>query len=234
MSKNKLIKLIISALVLVLFIVFSAHIVLDDGNIIGIKTSSIKTLLGLDKKIETATKKYSTEKDRYNQTVKSIETAKEEYNKEKAKYDAISEETLEGIRQAIKKEEYNIEYMWIRLGNYAKTNNLSIVLVEPGGSAQTETPADNNTSSSTTTTTSSSTEAEQKSQENKIPATKTATSTALKVQITGNYLNISNFIYEVESDTELRFKLDNISMEYVGNNNIKSTFDVKNLIMLKK
>ena len=43
-----------------------------------------------------------------------------------------------------------------------------------------------------------------------------------------NTTNIS-----IENDTELRFKLDNISMEYVSGTTIKTTFDVKNMIIKK-
>lgn len=233
MSKNKLITLIVSCVVLILLLLLVTFMLINDSEVLGIKVSSIKTLLGLNEKINEATENYETEKTNYNSTIKKLETAKDEYAKEKTKYDAISQETIEMIKQAIKKEQYNIEYMWIKLGNYAKTNNLSIVLVEPGGSGSSsqESKVSDETSKSSVESSSDTKENIEKTSTN---SAITSSSDTLKVEITGNYLNISDFIYEVESDTELRFKLDNISMEYVGNNNIKATFDVKNLIMLKK
>lgn len=233
MSKNKLITLIVSCVVLILLLLLVTFMLINDSEVLGIKVSSIKTLLGLNEKINEATENYETEKTNYNSTIKKLETAKDEYAKEKTKYDAISQETIEMIKQAIKKEQYNIEYMWIKLGNYAKTNNLSIVLVEPGGSGSSsqESKVSDETSKSSVESSSDTKENIEKTSTN---SPITSSSDTLKVEITGNYLNISDFIYEVESDTELRFKLDNISMEYVGNNNIKATFDVKNLIMLKK
>lgn len=233
MSKNKLITLIVSCVVLILLVLLVTFMLINDSEVLGIKVSSIKTLLGLNEKINEATENYETEKTNYNSTIKKLETAKDEYAKEKTKYDAISQETIEMIKQAIKKEQYNIEYMWIKLGNYAKTNNLSIVLVEPGGSGSSsqESKVSDETSKSSVESSSDTKENIEKTSTN---SAITSSSDTLKVEITGNYLNISDFIYEVESDTELRFKLDNISMEYVGNNNIKATFDVKNLIMLKK
>lgn len=233
MSKNKLITLIVSCVVLILLVLLVTFMLINDSEVLGIKVSSIKTLLGLNEKINEATENYETEKTNYNSTIKKLETAKDEYAKEKTKYDAISQETIEMIKQSIKKEQYNIEYMWIKLGNYAKTNNLSIVLIEPGGSGSSsqESKVSDETSKSSVESSSDTKENIEKTSTN---SPITSSSDTLKVEITGNYLNISDFIYEVESDTELRFKLDNISMEYVGNNNIKATFDVKNLIMLKK
>ena len=233
MSKNKLITLIVSCVVLILLLLLVTFMLINDSEVLGIKVSSIKTLLGLNEKINEATENYETEKTNYNSTIKKLETAKDEYAKEKTKYDAISQETIEMIKQSIKKEQYNIEYMWIKLGNYAKTNNLSIVLIEPGGSGSSsqESKVSDETSKSSVESSSDTKENIEKTSTN---SPITSSSDTLKVEITGNYLNISDFIYEVESDTELRFKLDNISMEYVGNNNIKATFDVKNLIMLKK
>ena len=35
----------------------------------------------------------------------------------------------------------------------------------------------------------------------------------LQIQVTGSYLDLSDFIFEVENDDELNFKLDNILME---------------------
>ena len=46
-------------------------------------------------------------------------------------------------------------------------------------------------------------------------------------------MNTSDFIFEVENDTSLRFKLDNISMDYVQGTTIKTTFDVKNITVNK-
>ena len=55
----------------------------------------------------------------------------------------------------------------------------------------------------------------------------------MKIQVKGSYMDISDFIFEVENDKALRFKLDNISIEYVSGTTIKANFDVKNLIIKK-
>ena len=46
-------------------------------------------------------------------------------------------------------------------------------------------------------------------------------------------MNVSDFVFAVENDNELKFKLDNISMEYLSGTSIKATFDVKNMIIKK-
>ena len=42
--------------------------------------------------------------------------------------------------------------MWIKLGNYAKKNNLEIVMVEPGGKQSTNTNNNNSSSNSGSST----------------------------------------------------------------------------------
>ena len=55
----------------------------------------------------------------------------------------------------------------------------------------------------------------------------------MKIQLQGSYIDISDFIFEVENDDELKFKLDNIRIEYVEGTTIKATIDVKNTIIVK-
>ena len=133
----------------------------------------------------------------------SLENAKSSYSTEKSKYEAISEETLTTINTATQDEEYNIEYMWVSLGNYAKENNLTILLYEPGASADGSQELSNRTNQT------------------------------LRVKVQGTYLNVAEFFYQVEQDKALRFNLDNIRMEYISNNDISAIFEVKDLILNK-
>lgn len=223
----------------------------------------------------------SAAQDTYYSTVNKLESTEEEYNKQKNKYNSISDETVDIIKEATTEESYNIDYMWITLGNYAKKNNLEIVLVEPGGTASSNSSNDtkssnssssnssntNNATTTTTTTTTTNTNTNTNTNSNANTNTNTNSTTAntstsgnastasnnsttngtnstgnnsdsnsgsvLKVQITGSYMNISDFIFEIENDTSLRFKLDNISMDYVEGTTIKTTFDVKNVVVNK-
>ena len=55
----------------------------------------------------------------------------------------------------------------------------------------------------------------------------------IKITIKGRYANVADFVFDVENDKSLRFKLDNIKMTYAGDNEIQATFDVLSLSVLK-
>lgn len=57
--------------------------------------------------------------------------------------------------------------------------------------------------------------------------------TGIKVTVKGRYANVADFVFDVENDKALKFKLDNISMTYSENNQIQATFDVLSLSVLK-
>ena len=56
---------------------------------------------------------------------------------------------------------------------------------------------------------------------------------AIRIVVRGRYANVADFVYDVENDKELKFRLDNIKMSYKSNNQIEATFNVLNL-QLKK
>ena len=234
---------------------------------------SVQNLIQKYGEAKKADTELSAAQDTYYSTIQKLEGAQDEYNKQKNKYNSISDETIDIIKEATTEESYNIEYMWITLGNYAKKNNLEIVLVEPGGTATTDTSSDaknsngsNSNNSATTTTTTTTTNTNNTTANNTATTTNNTTTnnstnsnatttnnnqtstdgtnstsdnttsssgSALKVQLKGSYMNVSDFIFEIENDTSLRFKLDNISMDYVEGTTIKTTFDVKNVVVNK-
>jgi hypothetical protein len=256
--KNLLISISIIVVSLGLLTLFA----LVDINLGPIKISSISTIMSEHDNVVKAQASLTAEENNYKNTLKNLENEKNNYSTEKQKYEAISDETVSVIKEATKQQNYSIEYMWIKLGNYAKTNNLGIVLVEPGGTqgsgtngtntstnTTTTTPAANSsttTSNTTSSTNNSTTGAENTSSTGNDGTTlppaantdgenteETQTDNVLKIQVTGSYINVSDFIFEVENDKDLKFKLDNISIEYVSGRTIKATFDVKNTIILK-
>lgn len=256
--KNLLISISIIVVSLGLLTLFA----LVDINLGPIKISSISTIMSEHDNVVKAQASLTAEENNYKNTLKNLENEKNNYSTEKQKYEAISDETVSVIKEATKQQNYSIEYMWIKLGNYAKTNNLGIVLVEPGGTqgsgtngtntstnTTTTTPAANSsttTSNTTSSTNNSTTGAENTSSTGNDGTTlppaantdgenteETQTDNVLKIQVTGSYMNVSDFIFEVENDKDLKFKLDNISIEYVSGRTIKATFDVKNTIILK-
>lgn len=252
---------IIISIIDVIIILLIALLALADINIGPIHLSSIKSIMAQDKKVKAAEAELDTAKTLYEAAVTGLESQKAKFEKEKGQYDAISDDTVNIIKEATAKENYSIEYMWIKLGNYAIKNNLSIVLVEPGGASDTSsaTKTDSTESGETTSTpvssssqattnqtttnqatdsTSQSSASDTVQSANKSDdATDTDTSDAngdktLKINISGTYMNVSDFIFEVENDSELKFKLDNISMQPTGDG-VSATFDVKNMIIVK-
>lgn len=257
---------IIISVIDVIIILLIALLALADINIGPIHLSSIKSIMAQDKKVKAAEAELDTAKTLYEAAVTGLESQKAKFEKEKGQYDAISDDTVNIIKEATAKENYSIEYMWIKLGNYAIKNNLSIVLVEPGGASDTSsaTTTDSTESGETTstpvssssqattnqattnqTTTNQATDSTGQSSASDTvqsanksdDATDTDTSDAngdktLKINISGTYMNVSDFIFEVENDSELKFKLDNISMQPTGDG-VSATFDVKNMIIVK-
>lgn len=194
------------------------------------KIVSPQSLMSQYNSIKDMNSKLDTSKTNYETSLKAVETAKSEYTKQKEKYEAITDETISIIKDATADEQYNIDYIWVQIGNYAKANNLVLSLIEPGGSSQTATDTSSNTS--TTTGTNSQVTSESKGTDTQSATTSTTTkspSNELSIKVVGNYTDVSDFIFELENDVELRFKLDKIKMEYAGNNQITATFAVKNI-----
>ena len=54
----------------------------------------------------------------------------------------------------------------------------------------------------------------------------------VQINVIGRYQDIANFVFEVENDNELRFKLDNMSMTYNSDNKVSTTFDVLGMEVL--
>jgi hypothetical protein len=242
-------KMIIISSILGVTVILIVLLMLLGANLIIVKIPSISSLLGEYGLVKKSEKDLSTAQGTYYTTVSNLEKAENDYSKQKNKYNSISDETINVIKEATTEESYNLEYMWIKLGNYAKKNNLEIVMVEPGGKQSTNTnnnsssgsSTNNTNSNSTTTTTTTTTTSSSTTNNSTDPSTNnssdasasTSSSSALKIEVKGSYMNISDFIFEVENDTSLRFKLDNISMDYVEGTTVKASFDVKNIVINK-
>lgn len=236
-------KMIIISSILAVSVILLLVFMLLGVNFGAFRIPSVSYILDEYNLAKKSEKELTSTQDMYYSTVNNLEKSQTEYNRQKNKYNSISDETIDVIKEATTEETYNLEYMWIKLGNYAKKNNLEIVMVEPGGQISSQsgdnnssTTADNTSNTTTTTTTTTTTNnnttttaGNQTSNTN----TTSSDSSALRIQVTGSYMNTSDFIFEVENDTALRFKLDNISMDYVEGNTIKTSFNVKNIVINK-
>ncbi len=160
----------------------------------------------------------------YQAKLTELDTNKTKYTEEKRKYDAITQETLDIIKEATVVEEFNIDYMWIKLGHYANTNNLSLVLVEPGGE-QIDDSSDESTKDTITSEDFDTTITSPEGSINDLDE--------FSIMLVGNYSDLAKFVFDVENDVELKFKLDKINMTYADNNDVSATFVVKNLVFVK-
>ena len=166
-----------------------------------------------------------------NQNAKNnLAESKTSYDVAKEKYENTDKSTIEIVQDATKEEKYFIEYLWIVLGNYAKANNVGISIITPGSVVEQEKSED----------TADANKEENKDDETTTESTKTeieqslaAISNGVKIMVEGRYANVADFVFDVENDKSLRFKLDNIKMAYAGDNQIQAVFDVLSLSVLK-
>lgn len=241
------VKVIICTIIFLVCGALIALFALIDIDLSAIKLSSIQGIIEKKENLITLEKNLENAENKYSSTKKTFESTKTEFETAKSKYEAISDETISMIKEATTEENYDIEYMWIKLGNYAAINNLSIVMVEPGGKVEevvstedtktTTTPTTTPTTPTAATTPSTATPAATTADGAEVPTNQTSientSDTLLTVTIEGSYLNMSDFVFEVENDKELRFKLDNIEITYVSGTTIRAKFNVKNVIILK-
>lgn len=203
-----------------IIIICIALVILMVNNDLDLYLFKIYSTSSLDSKKEELEKEQANldlKRTEHKTALKNLESAKSDFSKQKEKYEAISDATIASLKEATRGEEYNLEYMWIQLGNYAKANNLKISLYEK----EETTSSDDKTKTESNASTSSSKESEDSILE------------TLKIQVVGTYLNVSEFIFNIENDNTLRFKLDNIRMEYSEKNDIKAIFDIKGLSLNK-
>lgn len=250
MDKNlvKIIGLIVGLIVCVGLLVYF----LIAGVKLGpINAVSISGIAELGESVEKAKLDFERSQTSYDSTLQSLDRIKKEFNSEKEDYELISDEKIKAVKEATKEEEYMIEYLWITLGNYATKHNLEVAIVEPGGAAggsqmgttgagsvtdvSTGTGIEGNASGVTNTPPASSrpTGEEQEEQTSSVTSGLTASADALTVQVKGSYIDLADFVFEVENDKSLRFRLDNIKMSSAGGTQVITSFNVKDFTVLK-
>ena len=123
----------------------------------------------LDKNID---KLIDLNKREMNNATAHVENEMKNYETKKQKYDMLAASaSREEIAEANKEEKFLLDYLWIRVGNYANDNNVKFKM----------TPNE-------------------------------ATST-LSFDVTGAYISIINFIYDLQNDSTLNFVIDGVLIE---------------------
>lgn len=240
MKQSKVIIVISIALVIIAAIVF---VTVKDISFMGAKALSIK---GIENKVAEAGNinvSFEQKQLQYLNKVAEKTTAEEEYKSQKSKYDAISEDTISLIKDVTKDQKYNIEYLWVALGDYADDNNLRLIMLEPNQSAtfniasgdisiQKSGAANSTTEKAPAATTDN--KGTSTTESSNIIINPTTDGSTIKILLIGSYQDIADFVFEVENDKSLKFKLDNISMQYAGKNYVLAQFDVLDMSVLLK
>lgn len=241
---KKMTKIVILVVILITIIALFTTLAIVKIKIGDFEILSIKDIALKDAEIKKANTNFLTYKTNYNGKGSELANALKEYNTEKSKYEAISDETIAIIEEATKEEKYFIEYLWVILGNYAKLHDLKLMVIDPGSkiASEKQPTAEKKTDTKVTTEKDALVTTVSSSNLNLPTGDKTegtANSTikpkdkVITIQLTGNYINVADFVFEIENDKTLRFKLDNILMKAATGNNIVAIFEVKNLVIIK-
>ena len=188
---KKLLILILIALLLILAGFFALHGV-TIGNVEILGAEGIRTRSEeLDEKIQEAGK--LAEKD-YVQAVNSVESNAKELESKKQEYDElVSVSTTEDVEAAKKLLPYEIEKLWVKLGNHATSEGAVMKMDVVKGSNTTE-----NTYN-------------------------------LKFTVTGSYISITDFISDIENDSDLGFKIEEFKMVPGTGSDLQATFTCKGI-----
>lgn len=137
-------------------------------------------------KVEELERKNTTE---YNSALSMKKAAENNFNTSKAAYEELaSQASIDEIREANKKEEYFLDYLWMKIGTYANNSDIK-VLINPNYEAAT-----------------------------------------IDFDISGQYIAVINFIYDLENDSELAFNIDNLVMQGGSSAEVtKASFQVRNI-----
>ena len=111
------------------------------------------------------------------------------FNDSKVGYETLAAQaSIEEIREVNKREEYFLDYLWMKIGTYANNNDIK-VLINPNYEMAT-----------------------------------------IDFDISGQYIAVINFIYDLENDSELAFNIDNLVMQGGSSSAItKASFQVRNV-----
>lgn len=250
-------KMIIYSVVFVVIVVAITLLMTNDVNLFFFNNLSITSVDQVKQETDALIESKQKEEQNYTEAKEKLANSKNSFDVAKAEYESIDAETIKQVQEATKEEKYFIEYLWIVLGDYAKTNNVIIDIITPGATVveKTETTEEDTETKDTTkkattdatkdAATATITEATQPkvpirdtlidnstSNANKLTDTQDVKGTT-KLTVTGRYADVADFVFDVENDSSLKFKLDNIKMTYSKDNLIVASFDVLSLSVSK-
>ena len=191
---------IILSIITSLLLIWTVYFMIEGSAAIG-----VKGFLGLKEENEMLEKRIETLNKTINNTYKgalvTLDSQKDDLIDIKTDY-----ENQAALSSMNNKEAYNIELLWTSLVNFAKDENITIKMEVTNANVS---------------------DLIYISKDDK---TRTATLCDLKLTASGIYDGITNFIYDIEKDATLGFKIDNFSMSGVGEL-IEATFECREILV---
>lgn len=203
MKQKLTIRLIVLVIILILGIICCYEVLFGNAKSIRSGVKSIAELKALSNDLEKdalTLEKYSTTD--FEQKKASLEKTIEEYQKAKTEYEDLiptsAENVLSGELNEMK-DVYEVDFLWTIVGNYATEEGINLKF-----------DVNRNTTSASSISNTSS---------NYIVCD-------LRFTIEGSYVNLTNFIYDIEDDDRLNFEINNFEMTK-GSSDLKVALIVK-------
>lgn len=219
--KKLLILILIVLLLALTFIVGIKGFGIGNIDVLSIQGIQNKSA-NLDEKIQEAGK--LAQKD-FKQAVSDVESTAKELENVKEEYLSLLPQNAEDGSQTLPTlKRYEIETLWVKIGNHATTEGTVIKMdVVQGGTGiktpdtTTGTEATNKTATETNTTTRSNQEYSYYD---------------LKFTVNGSYIAITDFISDIENDDELGFKIEDFKLvPSSSGSELQATFTCKDILI---
>ena len=221
MKKTLLITLIILLIVLGGYTMIQGYSI---GTINILSYSGIKEKdNALQQKIDEVNKLVRTD---YANETKSIEENKNKLTKTKEEYEDLVQVNPESGEVTRQLQQYETEYLWTKIGNHAKTEGVTLKIditkafepSKPEANKQEETESNNNEESANTSENATN-ETDNESAEEVTEETTEETEKSkdghydLEFTATGPYVGIADFLYDIENDSTLGFKIEDFLID---------------------
>lgn len=172
-------------LILILVTVITGIVIYKGAEIRNIDIWGVKQIISKDDEINSSNEQLSDlVSTKYPSAVKTLESSAETMQKTKSEYENKAL-LLSDSEKSMQTEQYEIEFLWTRIGNYAKDNDVDIKI--------------------------------------EVTASQISGRYDLNFTVTGDYPDVTQFIYDIENDSKLGFKIEKFKM-ISDASGVKATF----------
>lgn len=172
-------------LILILVTVLTGIAISNGIEMKNIDIWGVKQIINKDEEIDSSNAQLSDlVGTKYPSAVKTLESSAETMQKTKSEYENKAL-LLSDKDRHMQTEQYEIEFLWTKIGNYAKDNDVDIKI--------------------------------------EVTASQISGRYDLNFTVTGDYPDVTQFIYDIENDSKLGFKVEKFKM-ISDTNGVKATF----------